>query len=130
MEKSLDNITADKLVKTYIKIRDKRAEIKKQDDDLEEQQKIIEGELLEICKATGAESLRTEFGTVSRKISKRYWTSDWSSFYDFLKKHDAVDLLEKRIAQSTMSAFLEENPELLPPGLQVDRQFTAVIRRK
>ncbi len=130
MEKSMENITADKLVKTYIKIRDKRAELKKQDDDLEEQQKIIEGELLEICKATGAESLRTEFGTVSRKISKRYWTSDWRSFYDFLKKHDAVDLLEKRIAQSTMSAFLEENPELMPPGLQVDRQFTAVVRRK
>lgn len=125
-----EKITADKLVKTYIKIRDKRAELAKQDSELEEQLQIIEGELLALCKETGAESLRTEFGTVSRKVSKRYWTSDWSSFYEFLKKHDAVDLLEKRIAQSTMSAFLEENPDLLPPGLQVDQRFTAVVRRK
>lgn len=125
-----DNITANKLVKIYIKIRDKRAELAKQDSELEEQMQVIENELLELCKATGAESLRTEFGTVSRKISKRYWTSDWHSFYKFLKEHDAVDLLEKRIAQSTMSAFLEENPELIPPGLQVDRRYTAVVRRK
>lgn len=125
-----EKVTADKLVKTYIKIRDKRAELAKQDSELEEQLQIIEGELLALCKETGAESLRTEFGTVSRKVSKRYWTSDWSSFYEFLKKHDAVDLLEKRIAQSTMSAFLEENPDLLPPGLQVDQRFTAVVRRK
>ena len=124
------NVTADKLVKTYIKIRDKRAELAKQDSELEEQQQVIENELLEICKTTGAESLRTEFGTVSRKVSKRYWTSDWHSFYEFLKKHDAVDLLEKRIAQSTMSSFLEENPDLLPPGLQIDQRYTAVVRRK
>lgn len=125
-----EKVTADKLVKTYIKIRDKRAEIAKQDSELEEQLQIIEGELLELCKQTGAESLRTEFGTVSRKVSKRYWTSDWHSFYEFLKEHDAVDLLEKRIAQSTMSTFLEENPDVLPPGLQVDQRFTAVVRRK
>lgn len=125
-----EKLTADKLVKVYIKIRDKRAELAKQDKELEDQLETIEGELLELCKQTGAESLRTEFGTVSRKINKRYWTSDWHSFYEFLKEHDAVDLLEKRIAQSTMSAFLEENPDKAPPGLQVDQRFTAVVRRK
>jgi len=32
-------------------------------------------------------------------------------------EHQVVDLLENRIAQSNMAQFLEENPGVLPPGL-------------
>jgi hypothetical protein len=38
--------------------------------------------------------------------------------------------LEKRVAQSNMATFIEENPDAIPPGLQVDSRYTAVIRRK
>ena len=126
----MSDITANKLVKIYLKIRDKRAELSKQDGELEEQQNIIETELLAICKETGADGLRTEFGTVTRSVKKRFWTSDWSSFYDFVKEHNAIELLEKRVAQSNMATFIEENPDAIPPGLQVDSRYTAVIRRK
>lgn len=126
----MSEASANKLVKIYLKIRDKRAELSKQDSELEEQQEIIEAELLSICKETGADGLRTEFGTVSRSVKKRFWTSDWSSFYDFVKEHNALELLEKRVAQSNMATFIEENPDLVPPGLQVDSRYTAVIRRK
>jgi hypothetical protein len=126
----MSEATANKLVKIYLKIREKRAELSKQDSELEEQQEIIEAELLSICKETGADGLRTEFGTVSRSVKKRFWTSDWSSFYDFVKEHNALELLEKRVAQSNMATFIEENPDLVPPGLQVDSRYTAVIRRK
>ena len=127
-------IKADKLVKTYVKIRDKRKELadqyEKQDGDLKEALETIEGELLEMCKETGADSLRTEFGTVTRRVAKRYWTNDWHSFHEFLKEHGALELLEKRIAQTNMSTFLEENPDLLPPGLNVDSRYTVTVRRK
>ena len=127
-------VKADKLVKAYIKIRDKRKQLaddyEKQDKDLEESLDLIESELLTICKETGADSLRTEFGTVSRRVSKRYWTNDWHSFYKFLKEHGALELLEKRIAQTNMTTFLEENPGTLPPGLNVDSRFTVSVRRK
>jgi hypothetical protein len=126
----MENITADKLVKIYIKIRDKRAELTKEADALEEQQNIIQAKLLEICKDTGAESLRTEFGTVTRRISKRYWTSDWDSFYKFMKEHDAMQLLQQRVSNGNMEQFLEENPDLHPPGLNVDASFAVTVRRK
>jgi len=126
----MSDATVNKLVKVYIKIRDKRAELSKEDSALEEQQNVIEAELLNICKETGADGLRTEFGTVTRSVKKRFWTSDWSSFYDFVKEHDAIELLEKRVAQANMALFLEENPDAVPPGLQVDSRYTAVIRRK
>ena len=126
-------IKADKLVKTYVKIRDKRKELadqyEKEDGDLKEALETIESELLEMCKETGADSLRTEFGTVTRRVAKRYWTNDWHSFHEFLKEHGALELLEKRIAQTNMSTFLEENPDLLPPGLNVDSRYTVTVRR-
>ena len=127
-------IKADKLVKTYVKIRDKRKELvdqyQKEDNNLKEALELIESELLEMCKETGADSLRTEFGTVTRRVAKRYWTNDWHSFHEFLKEHGALELLEKRIAQTNMSTFLEENPDLLPPGLNVDSRYTVTVRRK
>lgn len=128
------DVKADKLVKTYIKIRDKRKEIadayEKEDKELQESLDMIEKELLEVFKDTGAESLRTEFGTVSRRVSKRYWTNDWHSFYEFLKEHGSMELLEKRIAQTNMATFLEENPDVLPPGLNVDSRYAVSVRRK
>lgn len=128
------DIKADKLVKAYVKIRDKRreltAEFEKQDAELQESLDLIEKNLLDLFKETGAESLRTEFGTVTRRVSKRYWTNDWHSFHEFLKEHGTVELLEKRIAQTNMTVFLEENPDLLPPGLQIDSRYAVTVKRK
>lgn len=130
----MDEVSAEKLVKAYIKIRDKRKQLTDEyeaaDRELEESQDMISSKLLDICKTMGADGFKTEFGTVSRRVAKRYWTNDWHSFYKFLLEHDAPELLEKRIAQTNMATFLEENPDLLPPGLNVDSKYTISIRRK
>lgn len=127
-------IPTDKLVKAYVKIRDARKELsdkyEQQDSELKESLEIIEAQLLEACKAIGADSIRTPYGTISRTVKKRYWTNDWHSFYAFLKEHEALELLEKRVSQTNMSTFLEENPDLHPPGLNVDSRYSVVVRRK
>jgi sugar phosphate isomerase/epimerase len=127
-------IPTDKLVKAYVKIRDARKDLsdeyEKQDNELKESLEIIEAQLLEACKTMGADSIRTPYGTISRTVKKRYWTNDWHSFYAFLKEHEALELLEKRVAQTNMSTFLEENPDLHPPGLNVDSRYSVVVRRK
>jgi hypothetical protein len=127
-------IPTDKLVRAYVKIRDARKELsdeyEKQDGELKESLEIIEAQLLEACKTIGADSIRTPYGTISRTVKKRYWTNDWHSFYAFLKEHEALELLEKRVAQTNMSTFLEENPDLHPPGLNVDSRYSVVVRRK
>ena len=130
----MDDVSADKLVKAYIKIRDKRKQLtdayEAEDQQLEESQELISNKLLEICKTMGADGFKTEFGTVSRRVSKRFWTNDWHSFHKFLLEHQTPELLEKRIAQTNMATFLEENPDLLPPGLNVDSKYKISIRRK
>ena len=134
MTEEVQAIPTDKLVKAYVKIRDARKELsekyEKEDAELKESMDTIEQQLLEACKAIGADSIRTPYGTISRTVKKRYWTNDWHSFHEFLKEHEVFDLLEKRIAQTNMSTFLEENPDLHPPGLNVDSRYSVVVRRK
>jgi hypothetical protein len=129
-EKTID---ADKLVKVYIKMRDAKAHMVAEHDEkvaaLEAQMGLIEHELLEICKATGQDGGKTAHGSFTRTVKTRYWTNDWDSMYRFIKEHDAVDLLERRVAQLNMKTFLTENPGLLPEGLNVDSKYSVTIRR-
>jgi len=133
MEDNLHDVPADVLAETYIKIRDKRAELKEQfeaqDNALKEQQDLLAAEMLEVCYETGADSIKTKAGTIIRKVDTRYWTTDWDSMYRFVEEHDAFPLLEKRLHQTNLKQFLEENPELLPAGLQADSKYTVVVRR-
>lgn len=126
-------LSAEKLAEVYIKIRDRRAQIKEkfeeEDADLRGQLDLLAGKMLDICEAQGADSLRTKVGTIIRKIDTRYWTSDWESFYDFVHDNDAFPLLEKRIHQTNMKQFLEENPDICPMGLQSDSKYSIVVRR-
>ena len=126
-------LSADKLAEVYIKIRDARAKLKEeyeeQDAIAKEQQDLIAEQMLAICKEQNADSIKTQAGTIIRKVDTRYWTSDWESMYQFIQENDAYPLLEKRIHQTNMRQFLEENPELLPAGLMTDSKYTIVVRR-
>ena len=123
----------DKLTEAYIKIRDARSLLKNEyeakDKALEESAKIIEQSMLDACKSLGVDSVRTPFGTIIRSIKSRYWTNDWDSMYRFINEHDAFALLEKRLHQSHMKEFLAENPDLHPAGLNVESEYTVVVRR-
>ena len=124
---------ANKLVQVYIKIRDAKDIKKKQMEaeiaELEVQLDAVEQELLELCKATGQDGGKTTFGSFTRSVKTRYWTSDWDSMYKFIRKHDAPDLLERRIAQSNFSQFIKENPELMPAGVNVESKYSITVRR-
>lgn len=125
-----NELTADRLTKIYVKIREKRRELAKQDKELEDQLSEVSAALLEICKEQGAATIRTEHGTISRRVSRRYWTNDWQSFFNFVKEHDAFALLQQRINNTNMDQFLEENPDLHPPGLNADATQTVVITKR
>lgn len=127
---SEEKLTADRLAKVYVKIRDKRRELAKQDDELKAQLELVAEKLLEICKEQGASTIRTDHGTVSKRVTKNYWTSDWDSFFKFVKEHDAFSLIHQRINNTNMVQFLEENPDLVPPGLNSEvNQSITILKR-
>lgn len=128
-----EEISAEKLVSAYIKMRDKRSELLREyeaeDGAIKEQMEMVEGKLLELCKTVGADSLKTKNGTVIRSVKTRYWTSDWESMHKFILEHQMPELLEKRVSQSTMKQLLDENPDMMPPGMNVDSKYAVTIRR-
>lgn len=127
-------VPMEKLVKVYLKMKQKRAELsaefKKQDEKIEVQMDKVKAALLEYCKEQNIESVRTAEGLFYRTIKTSYWTSDWESMGKFIVENQVPELLEKRIHQSNMKQFLEEHPDLLPPGLNVDSEYTVTVRRK
>lgn len=129
-----ETISVDKLVSAYVKMRDKRAEIlreyEEKDHAIKEQMEVVESKLLDLCKQIGADQLGSSHGTVIRTVKTRYWTSDWDSMNKFILDHKMPQLLEKRVSQATMRQLLEENPDLMPPGMNIDRRYAVTIRRK
>jgi hypothetical protein len=126
-------VPADALADIYIKIRSAREKQKEENEEgdkhLKEQLDVIAEKMLSICKDQNADSIRTKFGTIIKKVDTRYWTSDWDSMYQFIQEHDAYALLERRLHQTNLRQFLEENPNLLPAGLQADSKYTIIVRR-
>ena len=124
---------ASQLVNVYIKIRDAKETRKKQMEaeiaDLDAQLDAVEQELLEICKTTGQDGGKTQYGSFTRAVKTRYWTSDWDSMYKFIREHDAPDLLERRIAQGNFAQFIQENPDKMPAGVNVESKYSITVRR-
>jgi len=127
-------VQADKLASVYIKMRDKRkellAEFEAQDSKIEAQMEMVAEELLKLCKDIGADSIKTQAGTVFRSVRTRYETTDWESMYNFILEHDIPQVLERRISTTNMKQFLDENPTLMPVGMNINNKYTVTVRRK
>jgi hypothetical protein len=132
MEKE-DVVPLDKLAKIYRKMRDRVSELTREYDTevetIKAQQAEIAAAMKEQMQALGVTSVRTDQGTVVLSVKTRYSTSDWDSFKSFVVEHDALDLFEKRIAQTNMKQFLEENPGVVPPGLNSNAEYDISVRK-
>lgn len=126
-------VSIDTMVKVYTRVRDKRAELKaafdEEDKALQAQLDMVKQGLLEYCKEHGVESVRTQHGLFYRTSKTRYWTSDWQSMHKFIMEHGLPEFFEKRLNQSVVKEFLEQNPDLLPPGLNVDAEYNISVRK-
>ena len=108
---------ADKLTAIYIEmrevIRSKEEEIK----EIKAQQDKI-SEKLDSFFGEKGESLRLQSGTVSRRLHTTYQVSNWDEMHNFVLEHKA-----------NMKEFLEVNPEVVPPSLQVIRKHIISVRK-
>jgi hypothetical protein len=127
-------VSIDKLVKAYTKIRDKRSELtskyKEEEGKLREQQDKVKLALLEYCKEHEVDSVRTASGLFYRTVKQRYWTSDWESMHKFIMENELPEFFEKRLNQTHVRQFIEENPDLIPAGLNVDSEYAISVRKK
>jgi hypothetical protein len=129
----MEQIPLDRLAKVYRKIRDRigklTQEYETQVEELKAQQLEISGAMKDILMSTGQKSANTAEGTIILGTKTRFTTSDWDSFKKFVLEHQVPELFEQRIAQRNMSQFLEDNPTLVPPGLDQATEYTITVRK-
>ena len=132
-EKTMAAVPMDKLAKVYRKMQSKIQELTAafdtQIEEIKRQQDAVKTALKDQMLVLGVSSVRTDQGTVVLSTKTRYTTQDWDSFKEFMKEHDALDLLEKRIAQTNMATFLEDNPGVVPAGLNSMTEYAVSVRK-
>lgn len=124
-----DGINIDRLVKIHAKIKAKMEALDSELAVLEEQRTEVRNAIKDLMRAQNLQTVKTTSGTVSLVTTTRYNTADWDSFKAFILEHQVPDLLEKRIAQTNMATFLEENPGVLPPGLNAVTSYDVRVTK-
>lgn len=130
----MSNIDVEELVGAYLAIRAERERILRQYDSedaaLKSDMAEIEAMMLSVCNEVNADSIKTQYGTVMRKLNERYYCNDWDNFRKFVLEQEAVELLEKRIHQGNFKQFLSEHEgDGLPPGVNIMREFGISVRK-
>jgi hypothetical protein len=55
--------------------------------------------------------------------------ADWGAIWDWMKEHDAADLLERRLKVGFIQQYMEDNEGAVPPGINIHREFEVSVRR-
>jgi hypothetical protein len=126
-------VALDRLAKIYLKMREAIQQAQQEYDakieELKAQQAVVASAMKDQMLALGTESVKTGNGTIILGKRHRFYTQDWDSFKQFVIDHDALELLERRIHQTNMQQFLDENPGEVPPGLNSETEYQVSVRR-
>ena len=127
-------MNTDQLVETFITLRNERDRMRNEweaeDAKIKDEMTTLEQALLSICNEANATSIKTDKGTVIRKLNERFFCSDWDNFRDYVLEHQALELLERRIHQGNFKEFIaEREAEGLPPGVNVMREYGVTVRK-
>lgn len=121
--------TVDEVVKGYIKLRDKKNQMKKDQADevrpINEKMTLLENWLLRDLQTRKVESQKTAEGTAFISTMSAATVKDRDAFFDFVKENEMWDLLENRVSKSVVRDYLEDTGEVVPG---VNYQETQVVR--
>jgi phage host-nuclease inhibitor protein Gam len=116
----------------YIKMRDKKAEMKADFDasiaPLNEKMEKLEAKLLDVFNKTGMDSVKTEFGTAYATTRSTASIADREVFMDYVKANEEWSLLEARVSKTAVEQFRSIHDNL-PPGVNVRTERVVNVRR-
>lgn len=125
----MTDMNIDTLVRVFNKMRAKKEELDLELKGLEGQMNRIKVAIGDQMREAGMESIRTADGTAYRTIKTTYNPTDWGLMHQFIMERELPQLLEKRLHQGNMKAYLEEHPDDIPPGLNSNMEYSVTIRR-
>lgn len=120
-------------VSMYIKLRDKKAQMKAEFDaqiaPIQEKMDKLEAKLLEVFNTTGMDSVKTEFGTAYATVRTTASVADREIFMEYVKNHQEWGLLEVRASKAAVDQYRSANDDELPPGINLREERVVNIRR-
>ena len=129
---SPDKLT--KLAKVYIRIREKRSELKaefdKDYDALSAKMEKITRALDKHCVTNGVKSVKTEGGdSFYRRVTTRYFSNDWSKLVAYAVENDIPEIIQQRISTKNLKEYLDQNEGEVIPSLQADSTYSISVRK-
>ena len=124
----------DDLVKTYIRLREKKSQRKADfDTDIaryDELQDKIEALLLLKFGELGIDSVKTERGTAYSSVRSSVSIADWDSFRTFCEaQDDPFTFIDRKASKTAIEQYKSANDDQLPPGLNWSSTRVVKFRR-
>lgn len=124
--------TVDEVVEGYIRLRDRRDEIKKRQAEELEPIKAsmdkMENWLMAQLNAQHAESIRCKAGTAFKETRTSAKVEDWDATLPYILENELYHLLERRVSKTAVEEMAENGQEV--PGVSLNRETVVRIRRK
>lgn len=120
------------VIAEYVQLRDQLAEesskFKATEKLIKEQMAQIEGRLMQSMGELGVDSIKTPAGTAYLNEKVSVTTSDKMAFLDYVREHDAWELLQVQGSKTSIQDFAIEHGDV-PPGISITRMQSVGIRR-
>lgn len=122
----------DEVVAAYRKLREQKEAITKKRNEetavIREKMFRLENWLIAQLNTTGAESVRTEHGTVFKATRVSSKVTDWGEALAYIIENDLWHLLERRVAKQGIQEFEEAQGEPFP-GVVLNKEITINVRK-
>ncbi len=125
-------VTIEKVIDAYLKLR-----VEKEIKDAKHREEIkllkdkmtkLEGWIKTQADEQGVTSFRTEHGTAFLTTSDYANVADWDSVLRYIQKHEAFDLLEKRVSKMAVRGYIDLHKSV-PPGVNYGTAISVSVRK-
>ena len=122
----------DTLIEKYIKLRDKKAEMKAAFDasvaDVDAYMKRCEQAIMAHLDKNGVDSVGTPNGTAFKSTTTSATVADKEAFLNYVRTTEAWPLMDVRASKTAIAEFVAETQDL-PPGINWRAETVVRIRR-
>jgi hypothetical protein len=119
-------------VSAYMKLRAQKDALETQ---IESQVKEIKGKMDKLeawlkvqMDAQGLTSVKSDAGTAFLTTTDYATVESWDATLQFIREHDAYDLLNKAVNKTAVRAYIEQN-KAVPPGVNYGTRLEVSVRK-
>lgn len=116
------------LSKALYKIRNERDRVRAIEKDLNQKKEITERLLLDKLDEAGINSVKTDYGTVTKKVSLYPRVADLQALGEWIQKTGRIDIMQKRVSKGVFTEVFESTGEY-PSGVDAYDKETISFRK-